>query len=570
MTWFLRAGLLATAWLLTACSGTVGGSSGADGATDAPRPTDATLPDGPAADVPRPQGDGPTAGDGPAASDSAVASDSEPPPSDGPVQPPPKACGDGVADRTFDAAKGWYVEECDEGALNGTGREACGTDCRYRSCDSGRPCGPLRSTFGAYFPSSEAELAALLLSMREMGYEEFIPVNIGAQLWKKSGSSFTVTGVQDAYYKVTGSSSVLSRHLALAAKAGIKVIVGLAGLVVDGGYDWEVWLNASRRQPFVEHTLDLAAEVIKQVGGSPAFAGFYLPGEMNLGQNLCTEAGDFYAQLIGGAYGRTGLRAQLNSRGGGLITIAPYLAVAGQSAATIGARLRCVFDKAKAVGGLDRIMVQDGVPKAAEGFTTLNNVKSYFAAMWSALAAADREVLWVDLETYAWPNAPCTSAPGGSRPATIARIGDQVREVGRYVGGFSQWIHAHNFRASKLGSDACDPDRTALGQAYITRPFPFHGFNYNSHVILRGYRLLPAGAIEVSCPTASGTQTLSFNQGSGLAVHYAASWLSDADVPDPSEVYEVSLPVPAVCTGAMQVSFVNPGGSKSSTLSIPL
>lgn len=467
------------------------------------------------------------------------------------------SCGDGDVDHSVNRATGWFVEECDDGSQNGVGLGACGADCRYRRCSEGRACGPLRSTFAAYMPSDDESIRQSYLQMRADGYEEVIFVNVGGQEWTKTGDQWAPGGEQIGFVDRSGGASALQRHLAVAEQAGIRVVVGLGGIIPLGGYGWEIWLSSDVRGPFVAWNLDLASELIDQVGDSAAFGGFYISQEVNFGSaNQCEAAGSYYADMISGAQGRQGLRALVGARE---ISIAPYLAVGSQAASTTGTALRCLYDRLQAAGGIDRILVQDGVPKQAEGFTTMQNVGAHFQAMWEALPTNDRDTLWVDLETYAWPDGECFL----SRPADIDRVAGQVRETGRWVGGFSQWIHAHNFTAAGLGQDECDPAREALGDTYVEHPFPFHAFVYQSNVIVRGYYLLPGGTAGLSCDTASGTQTWTYTEGDGLSVVHAPDYVSDDDVPDPREIFEVSFPHPGECTGNRIAWYVNPDGTTS-------
>jgi hypothetical protein len=587
--------LLALA-LLTGCSG--GPAPAPDVPSDTAAlddgPADTTLPDAPVADTPdatlpdAPVADTPDAtlpdtpdATLPDARPDRIALPDAPRDTMAPVDaaadvPAAPRCGDGVPDRTFDPATRWFREECDEGARNGRG--ACGTDCRFRPCGTGRLCPPVRSTFVYGFGGDHARIAGYFLQLKEQGYNEVILLGVGVQRYAYSGGTFRVTSETD------DALDTATRMVEVAAPAGMGVIVGLMSISVEtaGHYDWEIWPVPTRRADAVRFGLDLASRIDARVGTSPAFRGYYITQEFDVvGLRASRSAGwdplGYFAALIQGEGGRRGLRALAGSSR--LVTIAPYLHALERDdsgaitrvhpPAEVGADAAYILEVLGPAGGVDRVMVQDGVPK---GWTRVTNcdgagqppcLAQYFRAMESAYGARANR-LWVDLETYDWPQDPRCN--GLDTPETIDRLALQVRAVGASVGGFTQWIHRYTFMAS-VGDATCDARREALGQAYQRAPLPISLFALDVSgrraLYLRGYHLEQAGQVRVTCPTTgggSGTFAIRLETSDPRFYYYNPTYRTAA-----GEVVELAFWRPTECAAGatLDVVFENPGGATS-------
>lgn len=486
-------------------------------------------------------------------------------------------CGDGVADRTYDTTTGWFREECDEGSQNGRG--SCGTDCRFRPCGAGRLCPPLRSTFLYGLGGDHANLARYLLLLKEQGYNEVIFLGVGVQRWAYSGGMFRVVE------ETSSGLDVSARLVEVAERAGMGVIVGLMtiSVITPGYYDWQIWPVPSRWAEAVRFSLDLAARIAERSGRSPAFRGFYIPQEMDVvGQRAARSPGwdpvGYYAELIRGGNGRLGLRQLAGP--GRLVTISPYLhaiesdgsgnVVRVHAPDSVASDVVFIVDTLASAGGVDRVMIQDGVPK---GWTRVENcdgpgqppcLSRYFRAMQTALGPSRARVLWANVETYQWP--PDTTNCYLDTPARADRVNLQVRATGAVVGGLTQWIHRYTFMAS-VGNADCDARRDALGRAYVTMPFPTELFALDVSgrraMFLRGYHLDYRGTVRIQCRTSSGTDgtfTIRNDVSDPRHRYYNPAFATLA-----GPVVELSFWRPPECVVGtdLRVQYENPGGVSS-------
>lgn len=224
------------------------------------------------------------------------------------------------------------------------------------------------------------------------------------------------------------SFSPLDTTMELAEKYGFSVYLG--------PYMNDAWWKQYMREEFIEQELEMtekvASELARLYGHSPAFAGWYLPYEINA-TPLFTGAGRRRAAEL--------LRRAVNIfdrlTPGRPVAISPF------------------FDRWLPVGmfeswwkevlrdsGVDYVFLQDGVGTGRK--ITPELAGRYFEAMRRATAAAGVK-LWSDLEIF---------VEGAWTPAPWERIAAQLRAEAPYVEGFVIFEYNHYMSPVRGGAAA--------------------------------------------------------------------------------------------------------------------
>lgn len=307
------------------------------------------------------------------------------------------------------AGGGAAAADAAAGTAGATGTAGLGAAASSREAGRPRFAGTFLQLDGGNSAWSREEWEREFASMQRLGMNILI-VQWAATPARVYYPSATMPGYQP-------SPSPLDTIIELAEKYGFSVYLG--------PYMNDAWWSQYMREEFIQQELatteKVAAELVGLYGDSPAFAGWYLPYEVNA-TPLFTPAGR--RRAAGMLRQAAGIFEKLTP--GRPVTVSPF------------------FDRWLPVGmfeswwkevlnesGVDVVFLQDGVGTGRKISPELAG--RYFEAMRRATAAAGVK-LWSDLEIF---------VEGAWTPAPWDRIAAQLQAEAPHVEGFVVFEYNH-------------------------------------------------------------------------------------------------------------------------------
>lgn len=205
-------------------------------------------------------------------------------------------------------------------------------------------------------------------------------------------------------------------------KLGMKVRLGL-------GFNSDWWIKNGFFKGWLsqeaEENVKIACELIGKYEGNNALAGWYIPHEFSqltaLNSKHEKNINDFFKVIA----------LEIKDHSNKDIMIAPFYNFKFWIAAPPYKWVKMVYTMLKDTG-IDIINLQDSV---GAGYNTLSQAESIFSFTKNAVDGLGMK-LYADIETF-------TSTSGGNIAAPQSRIEKQIRNVSKYVEGYSSFSIDH-------------------------------------------------------------------------------------------------------------------------------
>jgi hypothetical protein len=379
---------------------------------------------------------------------------------------------------------------------------------------------PIQGTFLNFYRNLTPELWALEFQhMKAVDIKTVVIAPVGylrADIGDPSGYSLSPDGLRYPSNFVPVSErpkkDVLEMMLSLADQQGMHVYLGSLQTAVE-------WSGGSEFHALRTYNQRVAAEIVQRYGRHRSLAGWYFTQE--LWMNWAKRYGANY-------YGTTLLAdwvADMRRLDPAKLTTVTVVVkktgwggMPGLSAAELEILMTGFLETTK----VDILMPQDGIG-AGEGGPALDDLSSYFRAMWQAMraarAAGTNTALWSTIETFtADENLNNEHFP----PAAISRIQRQINEVRPYVSGYMSWIFGDDMspQAAYYPVEASNLNRQ-------------YRFAFNPWMI-PDYEILTLASYRLSLPASAsypdpGLQKLRDRAGGGYGGHDLSSWVGFAN-----------------------------------------
>jgi len=379
---------------------------------------------------------------------------------------------------------------------------------------------PIHGTFLNFYRNLTPELWALEFQhMKALDITTLVIAPVGhlrADPGDPSGYSLAPDGLRYPSNFVSASerpkTDLLEMMLSLADQQGMQVYLGSLETAAD-------WSGGTEFVALRTHNKRVAAEIVQRYGRHRSFAGWYFTPEIWMN----------WAKYYGAAYYGTTLLANWvadmkSLDAAKLTTVAVVFKKTGWGGmpGLTARELETVTASFLETTRVDILMPQDGIG-AQEGAPALDDLASYFRAMWQATqaarAAGTNTALWSTIETF---TADAHLSNEHFPPATISRIQRQVDRVSPYVSGYMSWIFGDNMspQAAYYPVEASDLNRQ-YQFAFKPRTAPVS-------------EILPLASYRLSLP-ASGSypdpdlQKLRDRTGGGYSGSGLSSWVGFAN-----------------------------------------
>jgi hypothetical protein len=297
---------------------------------------------------------------------------------------------------------------------------------------------PIQGTFLNFYRNLTPELWALEFQhMKAVNITTLVIAPVGhlrVDAADPSGYSLAPDGLRYPSNLVPVSkrpkADVLEMMLSLADQQGMQVYLGSLQTAAE-------WSGGTEFLALRAYNKRVAAEIVQRYGRHRSLAGWYFT------QELWLNWAKYYGTRYYGTMLLANWVADMKSLDAGkLTTVAVVVKKTGWGVmpGLTATELETVTTAFLKTTRVEILMPQDGIG-AQEGAPALDDLPSYFRAMWQATqatrVAGSNTALWSTIETFtADPHLNNEHFP----PATISRIQRQVDRVRPYVSGYVSWI----------------------------------------------------------------------------------------------------------------------------------